>query len=82
MRNFGGSITTYYLPVFFLKNFANFKSSYSLANALISTTLGLASGIIGGIIADKYEKKTLWAKPLVPIIGSAVSIPLIAICTL
>lgn len=25
-RNFGGSITTYYLPVFFLKNYPLFKS--------------------------------------------------------
>ena len=82
MRNFGGSITTYYLPVFFLKNYAGYKASYSLANALINTTLGLLSGIVGGIIADKYEKKTLWAKPLVPIVGSALAIPCIAVSTL
>ena len=56
MRNFGGSITTYYLPVFFLKNYAGYKASYSLANALINTTLGLLSGIVGGIIADKYDE--------------------------
>ena len=82
MRNFGGSITTYYLPVFFLKNYAAYKGSYSLSNDLINTCLGLASGLIGGIIADKYEKKTLWAKPLIPIIGSALAIPCIAVATL
>ena len=53
-----------------------------MANALINTCLGLASGLIGGIIADKYEKKTLWAKPLIPIIGSALAIPCIAVATL
>lgn len=82
MRNFGGSITTYYLPVFFLKNYPEFKAAYSLSNALINTTLGLLSGIVGGLIADKYEKKTLWAKPLVPIVGSALAIPCIALGTL
>lgn len=43
--------------------------------------VGLASGIIGGVLADKYEKKTPWIKALIPIIGSAASVPLIAIAT-
>ena len=81
-RNFGGSITTYYLPVFFLKNFAAYKVQYSFVNSVILSMVGLASGIIGGILADKYEKKTPWIKALIPIIGSAASVPLIAIATM
>ena len=81
-RNFGGSITTYYLPVFFLKNFAAYKVQYSFVNSVILSLVGLASGIIGGILADKYEKKTPWIKALIPIIGSAASVPLIAIATM
>jgi MFS family permease len=80
-RNFGGSITTYYLPVFFLKNFAAYKVQYSFVNSVILSIVGLASGIIGGILADKYEKKVPWIKALIPIIGSALSVPLIAVAT-
>ena len=81
-RNFGGSITTYYLPVFFLKNFAAYKVQYSFVNSVILSLVGLASGIIGGIIADKYEKKTPWIKAIIPIVGSAAAIPLIAVSTM
>jgi nitrate/nitrite transporter NarK len=81
-RNFGGSITTYYLPVFFLKNYPLFKSQYAFVNSVVLSVLGLTSGIIGGIIADKFEVKSLWTKALICIIGSAAAIPLIGIATL
>jgi MFS family permease len=81
-RNFGGSITTYYLPVFFLKCFADYKIQYSFVNSVILSIVGLASGIIGGIIADKYEKKSLLIKAIIPIVGSATAIPLIGIATM
>lgn len=81
-RNFGGSVTTYYLPVFFLKNFPAMKIQYSFVNSVVLSVLGLLSGIIGGIIADKYEKKSLWTKALIPMIGSAAAIPLIGCATL
>lgn len=81
-RNFGGSCTTFFLPLFFLKNFPQFKVQYSFVNSVILSIFGLTSGIIGGIIADKYEKNTLWTKALICIIGSASALPLIGMATL
>lgn len=44
--------------------------------------MGLSSGLIGGYIADKYEKNSLWTKALICIIGSAMAVPLIGVATL
>ena len=81
-RNFGGSCTTYFLPLFFLKNFPLFKVQYSFVNSVILSIFGLTSGICGGIIADKFEKHNLWTKSLICIIGSASALPLIGAATL
>ena len=54
IRNIGGSCITYYLPVFFLKNFPAFKAQYATTNALILSGLGLLSGILAGFVGDKY----------------------------
>ena len=81
-RNFGGSCTTFFLPLFFLKNFPAFKTQYSFVNSVILSLFGLISGILGGIIADKYEKKNVWTKALICIIGSASALPLIGAATL
>jgi MFS family permease len=81
-RNFGGSVTTYYLPVFFLKCFSNYKVQYSFVNSVILSVVGLASGIIGGVIADKYEKNSYLTKAWICILGSAAAIPLIGIATM
>jgi MFS family permease len=81
-RNFGGSVTTYYLPVFFLKCFSNYKIQYSFVNSVILSVVGLASGIIGGIIADKYEKNSYLTKAWICILGSAAAVPLIGLATM
>jgi MFS family permease len=81
-RNFGGSCTTFFLPLFFLKNFPAFKVQYSFVNSVILSIFGLTSGICGGIIADRFEKNTLWTKALICIIGSASALPLIGAATL
>ena len=49
---------------------------------MILSVVGLASGIIGGVIADRYEKKNYLIKAIIPIVGSAAAIPLIGIATL
>jgi hypothetical protein len=82
LRNIGGSIITYYMPVFFGRNYPQFKAEYSLANTLILSILGFVTSISFGILADKYEKKTLWTRSLICMIGQAVSLPLIAMATL
>lgn len=81
-RNFGGACTTFFLPLFFLKNFPLFKVQYSFVNSVILSIFGLTSGICGGIIADKFEKHNLWTKSLICIIGSASALPLIGAATL
>jgi len=81
-RNFAGSVVTYFLPVFFLKNFAAFKAEYSLVNSLCLSVLGLISGLIGGVISDKFESRNYFTKSLVCSLGSVIAFPLICYITL
>lgn len=64
LRNFGGMIVSSFLPVFFGRNFPAFKAEYAMLNALALSGCGLAASIGGGIIADKFEKKSYWTKAL------------------
>ena len=82
LRNLGGSCVTYFLPVFFGRNFPGFKAEYSLVNTLILTVLGFSSGIFFGLLGDKFETKSRWTKPLICLLGSGLSLPLIALATL
>ena len=59
-----------------------FKAEYSLVNTLILTVLGFSSGIFFGLLSDKYETKSRWTKPLICLLGSGLSLPLIALATL
>jgi len=43
---------------------------------------GLTASLGGGIIADKYEKKSYWTKAMLCISGCALSFPIIALGTL
>ena len=81
-RNFGGSVISFYLPVFFLRNFAAFKTEYAMMNSIILSIIGVIGGLLGGVLADKYEKKNRMTKSLICIIGSASALPLIAAATL
>ena len=82
VRNIGGSVTTYYLPVFFLKNFAEFKSQYSAANSLVLSVGGLLSSVIAGMIADKFEYKSKMTKAYICMSGCLLALPLYAVATL
>lgn len=82
IRNIGGSVTTYFLPVFYLKNFAAFKTQYSFVNSVILSGFGLLSGVLAGIIADKYESKDKMTKAYICMVGCAAALPLMAIATL
>ena len=81
-RNFGGMIIAAFLPVFFGRNFPAFKSEYALLNAIALTTCGMAASLCGGIMADRLEKKSYMAKAWICLISCALSIPLMAVCTL
>mmetsp|Transcript_10078 Transcript_10078/g.16997 ORF Transcript_10078/g.16997 Transcript_10078/m.16997 type:complete len:204 (+) Transcript_10078:1505-2116(+) len=71
-----------FLPVFFGKNFPAFKAEYALLNAAALSICGLIASLGGGIIADKFEKKSYWTKAFICMFGCALSVPLIAIGTL
>jgi sugar phosphate permease len=82
IRNVGGSVTTYFLPVFFLRNFPAMKSSFSLANTVNQVVGGLLSAILAGIVAGKYEKKTHMTKAYICAFGCTVALPILGIATL
>ena len=82
LRNFGGMIVSSFLPVFFGKNFPAFKAEYALLNAAALSICGLVASLGGGIIADKFEKKSYWTKAAICMSGCAMSVPLIALGTL
>ena len=52
------------------------KSTYALLNAISLIVCGFSSTIIGGIISDKYEKKSYMTKSWVIIIGNLIGLPL------
>merc|ERR1719379_2193309 len=82
LRNFGGMIVSSFLPVFFGRNFPAYKAEYAALNALALSGCGLTASLGGGIIADKFEKKSYWTKAMLCIVGCALSFPLIALGTL
>ena len=71
-------VITAFVPVFFQRVFPSFKSQYALLNAACLIVCGFASSIIGGIICDRYEKKSYMTKALVIMFGNFASIPLFA----
>lgn len=82
LRNFGGMIVSSFLPVFFGKNFPAFKAEYALLNAAALSICGFVASLSGGILADKFEKKSYWTKAIICMFGCAISVPLIALGTL
>jgi len=53
-----------------------------MINAFSLTIFGLSSSIIGGIISDKFEKKSYMAKTAVILFGNFFSIPLVIVAML
>jgi MFS family permease len=82
LRNFGGMAVHSFLPVFFGKVFPAYKAQYAILNALALSVGGLVSSMAGGIIADKFEKKSKMTKALLCFWGTLLSVPLIAGATL
>ena len=79
IRSMASVVVTAFLPVFFQKSFPAFKSEYAILNAAALTVLGISSSIIGGIISDKFEKRSYMTKSSVIMFGNILSIPLTAI---
>ncbi len=82
LRNFGGMVIDAFLPVFFGRNFPEYKPEYAFLNAICISGVGLISCLFGGALADKYEKNSYLTKAYICIIGCALSVPFVAIGTL
>lgn len=80
-RKFGDMAITCFIPIFILKSYPSFKSQYAVMSAAILAILGFTSNIAGGIVSDKFEKKSLMTKSLICVISGLLSCPAIALVT-
>lgn len=72
----------YFMPVFFLQVYPKYKTEYSLYNGLIVSILGFISNITGGIVSDRFEKKSRMTKAYVCMFACAITIPLLGLSLL
>lgn len=79
-RKFADMIITAFIPIFFLKNYPNFKAEYAMVNAIMLATLGFASNLLQGIIADKMTESNPMIKSLFCVYSAILSVPLICLC--
>ena len=59
-----------------------FKVEYGLYNAMIVAGMGFLSTIVGGLLSDRFEKKSRMTKSIICIAGSLLGLPAIMACTL
>ena len=81
LRNFGSMIAYSFLPIFFKHNFFSYYKEYSIINALVLSVGGFVGSLAGGIMADKFEKKSYMTKAIICISGCILSFPFIALGT-
>ena len=81
-RAFAGAIITYYLPVFFLRTYPDFKSQFSYVNSVILVFGSFISGLVAGAMSDIFEAKSKMTKAYICLAGCILGFPLIAISTL
>ena len=79
IRSLASVIVTAFVPVFFQKVFPAFKSQYAVLNAAALTCFGFSSSLIGGIISDKFEKKSYMTKANIVMAGNFIAVPLCGI---
>jgi hypothetical protein len=72
----------YFLPLFFLLSFPDFKTQFSLLYGLISIVLGFTSVMSGGILADKLGAKNPAAYAKICQVASILGWPFMMICLL
>lgn len=80
-RNSAGIILYAYLPVFFVTNFPHRINQFSALNAIALSVCGLVASIFEGIISDRYERKTYWAKPIINMVQVSFAMLFIAFGT-
>ena len=73
IRSFGSAIVTAFIPVYFQQAFPECKSQFALVSALSLTILGFGSSLMGGILSDKFEKKSYMSKANIVIAGNILA---------
>lgn len=72
----------YYLPSFFQKVYPLFRMEYGLYSAAIVASMGALSTILGGLLSDRFERRSRMTKSYICSLGSLLAIPAIGLCVL
>ena len=72
----------YFLPLFFLLSYPDFKTQFSVLYGMISIVLGFASVMLGGIFADKWGAKDPGAYAKICQVASILGWPCMMVCLL
>mmetsp|Transcript_39 Transcript_39/g.73 ORF Transcript_39/g.73 Transcript_39/m.73 type:complete len:143 (+) Transcript_39:105-533(+) len=75
LRYFGQFASDYYLPLFYLSNYSNYKAEFALLYSLINVGCGFASSMAGGLISDKFGKGKPMMKAWICIAGNLLAVP-------
>jgi len=82
-RFFGGYSIAFFMPSYFNVIYADYKTQYSVLNAVIVSLCGLISSYAGGWISDTYEKKGYFmTKSYICIFAGLAGIPTMFFCTM
>ena len=70
------------MPLYFANVYPENIDEFATGNAFIYAVIGTASAIIGGILSDKLESTTYWAKSGIIGLSTLMCTPLMAVCLL
>ena len=65
------------MPIYFTKTYPDHISDFSTYNAIIDIVIANCSALAGGLLSDRLEKDSYYAKPAIIIVSSLISGPLI-----
>jgi len=81
-RFLGGYCFAFYKPKFFLEIYPKYATQFGLIDGILAGVLGFISTLAGGILSDKYHKKSYWTKAIISILSGALATPAIVLCFL
>lgn len=75
VRYFGQFASDYYIPLFYMTNYATKKKEFALCYSLINMCCGFMSSLGGGIISDRFGKGRPMMKAWICLGGSLLAWP-------
>lgn len=66
----------YFGPAFYLRYYPSYSGAFMRTFPLLVMSCGFFSGLFGGILSDKFGKKSHMARTLICVIGNAIACPL------